>query len=399
MISGDARDSDAGSAGAVGSRRPALAIRLVLVVAGVAAALALAETFLRIEPTFPYPYCVWPPNLRKVFHPDPQVMPGVSGESRFVVSSAGIRGDEIAPDQRYRMLALGGSTTECLYLDQSEAWPQLLQQSLGPSVWVGNVGKSGRSTRHHVVQVKHLLPQYPRIDAIIVLAGVNDFLKRLEADRNYRTDPPESNVVRWAFDVSPLRGAGERSAVSRLIDGARTTLGFRQAGLFQDDEGQIYLRWRGNRKSASALLDELPDLDAALDEYARNLARIVDLARAREARVIFLTQPAMWRKDLSPAGRDLLWMGGIGNYRYGEAKAYYSVDALAAGLARYNRRLLEVCAERDVECIDLTAEVTDPSLFYDDVHFNEEGARRVAAAILARIGPSVAETVAARRAG
>ena len=47
----------------------------------------------------------------------------------------------------YRILTLGGSSTECLVLDQTEAWPQLLQDRLNETnkyqVWVGNAGQSG----------------------------------------------------------------------------------------------------------------------------------------------------------------------------------------------------------------------------------------------------------------
>jgi hypothetical protein len=38
-----------------------------------------------------------------------------------------------------------------------------------------------------------------------------------------------------------------------------------------------------------------------------------------------------------------------------------------------------VCRERGLECVDLAAKLPrDTSVFYDDCHFNESGARRVA---------------------
>jgi hypothetical protein len=72
-------------------------------------------------------YYPWLPNLHRIFRPDPNIMPGVQGESNFIVNSQGVRGDEFSPDDDYRILAIGGSTTECLYLDQTEAWPYLVQ--------------------------------------------------------------------------------------------------------------------------------------------------------------------------------------------------------------------------------------------------------------------------------
>ena len=43
-----------------------------------------------------------------------------------------------------------------------------------PDIWVGNVGKSGHDTRHNRLQVEKLLDQYPRIDMVVLLEGVND---------------------------------------------------------------------------------------------------------------------------------------------------------------------------------------------------------------------------------
>ena len=39
---------------------------------------------------------------------------------------------------------------------------------------------------------------------------------------------------------------------------------------------------------------------------------------------------------------------------------------------------LAVCAKRGLRCVDLTGLSGDPSVFYDDCHFNERGSLRVA---------------------
>src|SRR6185503_10261687 len=88
--------------------------------------------------------------------PDPEILHGIHGPSRFRVSSLGFRGDEDPGEGALALLALGGSTTECLYLDQAEAWPALLEdelaRALGRKVWVANAGRSGRTTRDHACQ-------------------------------------------------------------------------------------------------------------------------------------------------------------------------------------------------------------------------------------------------------
>jgi hypothetical protein len=120
-------------------------------------------------------------------------------------------------------------------------------------------------------------------------------------------------------------------------------------------------------------------LGTALDEYSRNLETIVDVARGRGADVIFMTQPMLWRRDLELAGRALLWMGGLGDFQKAPGQPYYSVGALADAMARYNQRMLQVCAARGLHCLDLAARVPRTTeIFYDDAHFTELGARLIA---------------------
>ena len=92
-----------------------------------------------------------------------------------------------------------------------------------------------------------------------------------------------------------------------------------------------------------------------------------------------MTQPYIWRDDLPQEMRDRLWFGGQDNFTSGEPRSYYSVGVLAEAMALYNSKLLQICSERDLDCIDLAAMLPqDDTVYYDDVHFNESGARQVA---------------------
>jgi len=160
-------------------------------------------------------YYVHRPGLTITTKPLQGVLPGISGENRYYINSFGLRGDSFSDDQDYRFLAIGGSTTDCFYLDESEAWPYLLQEILNENqdqnVWVGNAGRSSHKTHHHLPQVQLLLKQYPKIDVIILLVGFNDFIQRLAQDNKYTPLPPFNslNAVRYnnllvrAFDVLP----------------------------------------------------------------------------------------------------------------------------------------------------------------------------------------------------
>ncbi len=343
-------------------------------------------------------YQVWPPNLVVEFSPSSEVMPGISGRSRFIINELGVRGASFSEQDRYRILTVGGSTTECLYLDESEAWPHLLQEMLNEGfedspLWVGNVGKSGNNTRHHILQIEKLLDRYPDINLVVSLVGVNDLQIRLSRDDNYRTLDEEDSAYRRkllneAFHRPPgwdaTFPAYKRTEIWRLLRDARQDLRLAFSRLVQDRAGMIYTRWRNHRQSAARIRSKLPDLSIALDEYRRNIHAIINLVEERNATIVFMTQPSMWRSDLPRELSNLLWSGGIGQYQIEPGREYYSVSALANAMNMYNEALLGVCDERRILCVDLALALTkDDTVFYDDFHFNESGARQ-AASVLAR---------------
>ena len=365
--------------------------KFVTVLLGLVAAILLGELLLRAILPPQDRFYVWPPHFQSTLHPNPDNLPGISGEALFKVNSAGIRGEEFTTEQTYRILAVGGSTTECLYLNQTEVWTSLLERKLSEAkhkaIWVGNVGRSGHNTRHHLLQMKYLIPQFPKIDAVIILAGVNDVhikLSDLEYDPETTTKPTfEEEYMRAAFAIAPpaipayhyKRLAWWRMA-KKLKDHYLTKA---KAQPIQDSTGETLSQWRRYRHNAEEIVETIPDLSTALGEYRRNLNAIVDVAQQRAVRPILVTQPTIWRSDLSQDEKDLLWMGGIGSFQLGKGHKYYSASSLDKIIQQYNETLLDVCRTRAIDCIDLAGALPkDKTVFYDDVHFNESGARQVA---------------------
>jgi hypothetical protein len=310
--------------------------------------------------------------------------------------------------QEYRILAIGGSTTECLFLDDLEAWPLLLERQLdrtadGRRTWSGGAGLAGATARDHAVQVKYLLRQHA-VDAVVVLVGVNDMgmaLAGLDAETRERpvADPEAERIQAGrAFAIPPgrLHEPGEflarsdapwykRTASYQLLKRVRMRVSsfLGRRGFVQDESGTVFETLRSYRRMAPRILPELPDLAPSVAEYRRNLGLIVDRARAAQVRLILMTQPTLWRHDLTPAEHALLWWGGVGNFVEGPGKPYYSVAAMMKAMDMFNATLRDVCTTREVECIDLAARVPqDTSIFYDDDHFTERGSAIVADVIV-----------------
>jgi len=261
-------------------------------------------------------------------------------------------------------------------------------------VWVGNVGKSGMNARDHATQVRSILGEQGGIDLLVVLVGVNDLFLRLQQDADfdpdYLEDPEQrGEQMRRGFALLPVRldqrfPRWKRLALWRL--GSRIKDRALPSALGQDAAGSVYTGWRAKRRSASRIRTELPDLTGALEEYGRNLERIIDVCEELGVRPVFVTQPTMWAADLAPELAELMWFGGVGDFMEREGCEYYSLAALAEGMQRYNAVLAAVTARRGVDCLDVVPELPrDTRTFFDDCHFNEEGAARLGELVARRL--------------
>lgn len=370
--------------------------------------LLLCELLLRTFFPLGGSYFVLLPGLHAVFHPRPEVTPGVSGPAHFEVCSLGVRAPGPPAPGETVVLAVGGSTTEESFLDLEETWTRQVRHAVngasgGPPVWLGNAGRSGHGTREHLLQVRELLRTFPDTRVVLLLVGGNDFLRRLAEDHAY--DPSavshpdfEQVTAQRAFAVFPPSYRREVPFWKRSEVWTRLGRGFlalqlawaaRQSGLVQDEQVEVIAAWREQRRRAAALRDTLPELEPALAEFRSNLGEIVRRVQAGGARLLLLTQPTLWRPDLPPELVDRLWLGGVGDFRRpGVRSDYYTPGALAEGMARYNAAALEVCAQAGVACLDLAARIPkDGDTFYDDLHFTEAGAARVAREVSAAVGP------------
>lgn len=377
------------------ARLPGIVSKLSLVAASLLAAAVVSEILLRALVPPSRGYYVLPPGVDWTVKPAPGVFPGVEGESHFRVNHAGVRGPAFGEDRaEYRILAVGGSTTRCAILDDTEVWTSLLETRLGRtvdgrSVWVGNVGRDGATTRDHVLHLKYLLPQYPGIDAVVALVGVNDMVYALQQGWQYRfpeavTEPEaQRRQMPRAFAEIPGRLQDEgtftgpapwykTTALWQLGRRAKQTLQSRWTYYLRDLPGQEE-QARINRESAAEWVDSLPPLTGPLREFRRNLNTMADLAAAAKVRLVFVTQPSVWRVGMSRREEHLLSFGVLRSDK-GPRRAFYTTRALARAMAVYNEALLDLCRDRGLECVDAARQLPrDSTAMYDEVHFNEHG--------------------------
>jgi lysophospholipase L1-like esterase len=360
---------------------PLASIYITLLLVGL---MELGTRLIGIAPPIPG---AQPPRTRAVNQIDPALYPGVSGAKRFTINRLGLRGPmPPARGSSYRILAVGGSTTECAALDDSEEWAHVLMEDLNSSekrvpVWVGNSGVGGKNAVHHLVLMQWL-PGILPVDMVVFLFGVNDMTAALA----FEGGPSQAAIEKAAgFEGNLPAGVHWRSADPYpLYRRLKLFLLVREAG------GAFKARFRRpasmpvmfnlaevRKLRATSPVLPLPDLSTGLAEYRGRILALANRCGDLHIRCLFLTQPTMWRDNLTTDEESLFWLGYLGPWLH--PKGYISSADLARAMDLYNRTLLDVCRQSSLECFDLAARIPKTTAaFFDEMHFNEAGSRLVA---------------------
>jgi lysophospholipase L1-like esterase len=354
----------------------------VLTIYALCLGLATLELSAHIFMKAPQP-TLYSPGSKYAFHRDIRVTPGVDPFVNFTVNEVGLRGPAMPYGNNvFKIITVGGSTTLCDYLDDSREWPHLLMENMtaGQSqqvVWVANAGVAGHTTVHHIALLQ-TLPILSQVDVLTFLIGVND----LQASLAFEGGPAEAHLEQDASrvreeilaEVGQMHPWYRQLRLFQLAHKAAVAVVSRRNRLSPTlDKG--YFERRRARDAGSIV--PLPDLKTGLKEYREHVLLILHECQIRGLRCIFFTQPTMWRDNLTPAELGLLWGPYVGRVR--NPKGYLSAADGARAMDAYNRALLDLCGQHNMECYDLASFIPkDTSAFYDDFHFTVSGARMVA---------------------
>lgn len=317
-------------------------------------------------------------------------MHGISGKKEFTINKQGARGS-LFTDSTYNIICIGGSTTECLYLDDSESWPAILESRLRDgwkkNVNVASIGKSGCTSGINFLHLKYSVPFIKNTNAAILMCGLNDCMQWLSYPNDSLLEfVDEQKKVSQVFFADKIVGYSIRkSAIYKLLKNACKGCDATVKWKIQDSKAASYSDWRQNRHNATILIDTIPHLEMALTAYANNLEKMYIEAQKQKIRMIVCNQAFLYDSLLNPQLDSLLWMGGVGDYQKPGKHAYYSRKALQVCLGQFNKATHIFCSRHsDVVEVQLEGKLPkDTTVFYDDCHFNQNGAKRVAELIAA----------------
>jgi len=340
-------------------------------------AIILAEVVLTCSNIFKNDFYTAPPNSGFVWKLQQGDLPGISGDSQVQFDNLGSRSTISLEDNHKKVIAIGGSTTACFALTQTKTWTALLQQKLGADYWIGNFGRPGNSSNHHVQQIEHLLDKKKLNDAntVIIMQGVNDFIGYITFKDRY-LNSTDYEIRELAFKHIPNKYLPFPQNINLYKLFKRVKQKLIRYTTKESTVEKIF-DFQSLRQNAD-LIDTLPDLNLGLDHYTKNINKIIAIAKINNVNLIFTTQPVLWRENLEPELEKRIIACGFD----GDSHFFYNTKVMSEGMAAFNKRLFEVCKSNKITCLQLSQPT---EIFYDDVHFNELGAELISDQITSSI--------------
>lgn len=300
--------------------------------------------------------------------------PGYSVRGREKINSLGFRGEEISPkkpDDVYRIVATGGSTTFAVYLPWNESYPYYLQEELRrrfgtDKIEVVNAGLTGSTSAESFHRMgTQILPIDP--DMVIIYHGFNDLLPRVfdnyqEDYYHFRKSDPNNPPGLTRFYLY------------------RLALRVFSPGLFHENNNLMRHVWK---------TQNLPDTDtertqnfltSSNDTFRNNMENMIALLQGRDISVVLASFA------ISPDIRH--WIDAIPPYLW------------ELGISENNQAIYALADKHQVPTVPFAeAPVREAAQFYsarmyaDSIHMTPEGNQFKAAVFADTVAPIIAESL------
>jgi lysophospholipase L1-like esterase len=326
----------------------------------------------------------FPPLYRDVLVPSPDAMRMSDGlvKKPYVLRidrQGFIMPSKIHAHPDLTLVFLGGSTTECVYVDENLRFPylagHLIEAQTHLKVNSYNAGRSGNNTLHSInVLMNKVVNLKPNI--VVMMHNIND-LAILMYDKTYwNNNPSRSPIIEKKPNFKTVGKDLEQTfhLVRDLTFPylARTIKGFFQS--FRRTNGDEFKAVRGKKITI--------DQDMIVREFSLNLQTFINICRARGITPVLMTQASRLTDHPDPLIKKMMHHLEVSQgITYAEFKGAFD---------RLNQTIREVGAKNDVVVIDLAREIpANKTNFSDIAHFNDHGSKLVAEKIAAQLTPLI----------
>ncbi len=281
-------------------------------------------------------------------------IPGLDRHVLHTKNSLGFRGEELRDDHQQRVICMGGSTTECFYLNDGKDWPNVLGKRLRgthPLLWLNNAGMDGQSSFGHLVMLKQYILQL-KPDYIILMCGLND----IGLQRPGTFDTYNNTWFRKVYNFLELPSTIVN--IIRASDAKKAGLNHR---FFKeiDKEEKLVL-------SDSQILEQLNEQKKFLPAYRQRITEFAKVCSENNIKLIFVSQSILFSDE-----PDMLTDVNLGEIKTGNTNG----KGKSLMLKMYNKATFEVAEKMKVPFINLSSRLPkDSRFFYDGYHFTNDGA-------------------------
>lgn len=306
--------------------------------------------------------------VNKVYQIHNDKLSRLAPEIKHTKNGLGFRGPEAPADLSAieSVICVGGSTTECYYLNDGLDWPAQLFEKLKdsiPNLWINNAGLDGHSTwGHRMLMNQHIFKLKPKY--VLMLCGINDL---------GREDISEYDQKQLKKEDSYIPGVREwlinHSQILSTIRTIRMGLQAQKQGVNHTDlqlKEQEILEISNNQ--ADSIIAHHQQM---IDNYGKRLKTILDECKANQVQLILMTQPMLWGEL-----QDNLTGVNLGNIKIND-----SINSALRWriMESYNQQARNIAQVQGVPIIDLANRLEKSSeYFYDEIHFTPEGGKRIA---------------------
>jgi lysophospholipase L1-like esterase len=277
---------------------------------------------------------------------------------------------------RIDVLAVGGSTTNERYVDDSDTWAVRLQRLLGERncpLTIANAGVDGYSTIGHIASFDQWFDRVPGLKPRIVLvyAGINDALL------NPSAMPADDRRKYGSWWREAEHYVAAHSAVRRLYVTLRGWWRAREGHVLH---GEVPVTKDTAWEPASLPADFAAQAARRTAPYRDRLQRLNQLIHGFRATPVYITQVRVDGRETD--GR---WQQVAGSRGAFDTAMLLAID----------RATLDFCRDTAETCIDLAGRIHfEPADHYDAVHTTPSGSTRTAAFLAPELSPILCKSAA-----
>lgn len=302
--------------------------------------------------------------FNQVYKFDNKINPKLDTNIIHKKNSHGFRGPDLneLTVNKIKLIAVGGSTTECYYLSDGYDWPNVFGNLLkknGLDFWINNAGLDGHSTYGHSLLLEnYILDLSP--DIILFYIGINDIARE---DLNKHDNWFVSNVLTNDSEILSTKIGSYLLNFKRIHYAKSKKL----------EHNSLNLYSLSSIKNDSVFSEKVISFHRSqyLDAYKNRLSYLVETCLDKKILPILITQPALYGDSV-----DMVTGIDLSDLRYRDSissKLQWEI------LSLYNNLTIEVSNDYKCPLIDVGRLLPKRSdYFYDWHHYTNLGASKVA---------------------